>query len=195
MPRVLKANQRWWEKVGTAETREGMNAISIQAGTASTLWNTCKNIICHPVREWKEGNEDKMKTYMTRQTDDRRGRKRVDVEVIQTLKWYLFWLICYLVFAHVFSQKLLTTMNNSWPLYKPWTATLNTYVNRVWEKLPQRWMDTKPSLASEVLCSGSWYGCFQLARPMLLTRCTCLTLWPRGPVLPVQFQHESVFEA
>lgn len=68
----------------------------------------------------------------------------------------------------------------------------------MWTEFKNNWQrggqTHHPCLASGV---ALWCVIFLLPAglPESLTCCTCFTLWPRGPVLLAQFQHESVFEA
>ncbi len=114
MPWVSKANQRRWEKVGRAERGEGMNAISIQAGTASALWDTWKNIIFHrwAVREWEEGRlrwDENINEEMDRwQKRKKKSGCTWHVDCcwfIHCLTWYHFWLRCYLALHFQATEK------------------------------------------------------------------------------------------
>lgn len=153
---------------------ERMNAISIWARSASALQDTCKNIIFHPsaVRELEEVRWRWSGEVLERWTrGQRRGKKcLINTSCLQIFSLRKDWQ------RGIFEQQL--------ELMYLCVSTSS----------PQGWRT-----AGE--CSGpSWLqgSVFWLVArllpaspPGVLTCCTCLTLWSRGLVLLIHFQHES----
>lgn len=127
---------------------------------------------------------------MKRWTDDRRGREGAEANGIQT---------CFTrdvevrsgACIHTFFRVETTDMDGfrTAGSYAPSNTHAQSWRKRdihVWRDRRTR----QPSLTSGVRAQAR-----DVPASGLSTCCTCLTQRPRGPVLLVQFQHESVFEA